>query len=271
MLCCNSGSGGGVGVKVAAAAAQSGKAVGVASGRERSFSLSLTSESTKAQSGSASASLSASTQRSPAMIPAAAAAAASLASNPALKLADPPQEQQRKRCFSEGPESTLSPLRYSVRNILQLAQHQPPPSKMARTEAPPPAPDEASPHPQNPEGSIIKDLLLKSRAMLSASGEPSGGLDPAAAAPPSSSATACSFSVSALLNPTSMRPRTSSCGVNESSNSAEASTDGGPDADRPSKKAKLGVDQVRIRWRIRSMLTTSLTVERCSGGRWSSS
>jgi len=35
-------------------------------------------------------------------------------------------------------------------------------------EAPPPAPDEASPHPQNPEGSIIKDLLLKSRAMLSA-------------------------------------------------------------------------------------------------------
>ena len=98
-------------------------------------------------------------------------------------------ENSRKRCYSEG-------LAHSVRNLL----HHPSEAKLARLDSLP----ESYLHPQNPEGSIIKDLLLKSRGL------------PATELPAKNS----SFSVNALL----------------SSASADASAEA---IDSPSKKAKL--------------------------------
>ena len=83
--------------------------------------------------------------------------------------ADPLNDNARKRCYSEG-------LAHSVRNLL----HHPAEGKSARLDPLP----ESYLHPQNPEGSIIKDLLLKSRGL------------PTAELPAKTS----SFSVNALLS-----------------------------------------------------------------------
>jgi len=85
-----------------------------------------------------------------------------------------PEENPRKRCYSEN-------LAHSVRNLL----HQPPEAKLARLDGLP----ESYLHPQNPEGSIIKDLLLKSR-----------GLPASVASELPASAKTSSFSVNALLS-----------------------------------------------------------------------
>ncbi len=95
-------------------------------------------------------------------------------------------ENQRKRCYSEGPAVTENhQIRHSVRNLLQQSPK-------------PPQTDVFNP--QNPEGSIIKDILLKSRGLLPANCD---GKE--AAEPPTKMSS--SFTVSALLNPSTTRAK----------------------------------------------------------------
>ena len=134
--------------------------------------------------------------------------------HPALRAVQEADESQRKRCHSEGPVGLLS---HSVTNLL----HQPSQSKHPRMEAP------GVVNSQNTEGSIIKDILLKSRGLLTPN-----ATDKDVGDPPRMSS---SFSVRALLNPsTSTRSRPS-----ESTTSLVPSSSGGDETDdRPAKKSK---------------------------------
>ncbi|XP_046648974.1 transcription factor HIVEP3-like isoform X2 [Daphnia pulicaria] len=96
-------------------------------------------------------------------------------------------ENQRKRCYSEGP--AVTEIRHSVRNLLQQSPKPP------RTDVF---------NPQNPEGSIIKDILLKSRGLLPANCE---AKESAVAVVDPPTKMSSSFTVSALLNPSTTRAK----------------------------------------------------------------
>ena len=166
------------------------------------------------------------------------------------------EEMHRKRCYSEGPENAM---RHSVRHILQPIPALSSQTKVARSE-PASAPVDAgnptirpesypsalahptSLHPQNPEGSIIKDLLLKSRGLLG-SGDAKEADVPAKVTSSSSS----SFSVSALLN-SATSARSSSFSYQqmavEASRPAPEMDEAEGSDERPSKKAKLSPEVV---------------------------
>ena len=129
----------------------------------------------------------------------------------ALRILQEADESQRKRCYSEGPAADN--LRHSVRNLLHPA---PPPARTV--------------NPQNPEGSIIKDILLKSRGLLPAtSGEDAPTVDP----PTKMSS---SFTVSALLNPSATRANKPPMDLTHPPVSLDTTTE---DAERPSKRPKV--------------------------------
>ena len=134
--------------------------------RERSCSLSLVPHADQTESALAAPSITPSTHRI---------------------LQEASDESQRKRCYSEGPAVTDNhQIRHSVRNLLQQ------PSKPPRTDVF---------NPQNPEGSIIKDILLKSRGLLPTTDDKEASVEP----PPTKMSS--SFTVSALLNPSTTRAK----------------------------------------------------------------
>ena len=147
-----------------------------------------------------------------------------------LRVLQEAEENQRKRCYSEGPAMTESLLRHSVRNLL----NHPPPTKLPRT-------DTSVINSQNPEGSIIKDILLKSRGLLPS--DSSCAKEVADSNRNSSS----SFSVSALLNHSSPRVKSNELPPHSFSHSSTVGIASGlsiiptddANGERPSKRLKI--------------------------------
>ncbi|XP_057377952.1 transcription factor HIVEP2-like [Daphnia carinata] len=126
-------------------------------------------------------------------------------------------ESQRKRCYSEGPAATDNQIRHSVRNLLQQ------PAKPRTSDVF---------NPQNPEGSIIKDILLKSRGLLPV-------VDGKEVDPPTKMSS--SFTVSALLNPSTTRAKP----VEIPHTSTELVDDPAGGTEQPSKRLKVSSPDIR--------------------------